>query len=131
MKDSAEIRIDPALRRQLESAESLSSPISAVVKLRPEDPSASSLPPARMNQVTRDVLERVRKCAGEKEKGFVVLDALGAFNLVAPVRFVIELLKQPEVASAFSADAEAPKPNRPVNSKEVFLEAKSGSSRGH
>jgi len=116
-------KIDPALRAQLDSAKAASSSVAAVIRLRPKDSAHLRLPPEDTRQVTELVLNRVRQHLGEKEEAYFVLDMLGAFNLVAPANFVVEVLKQPEVASAFSAD-EGSALIRPQNVEEVHFKAK-------
>jgi len=129
MKLSSSAKIDPVLRAELEGASSGTAPIAAVIKLRPNDPGHVSLPPEETHRVTEKVLERVREHAGDREKDYYVLDMLGAFNLVAPAHFVIELLKQPEVASAMAAESEDSAYIPPHNVKEVHLPFKSRRAR--
>ncbi len=130
MKLTSSAKIDPALRAQLESATAASDSVAAVIKLRPKNRAQASLPPGETQRVTDLILERVRQHVGQKEQDYVVLDMLGAFNLVAPANFVVELLNQPEVASALSADAEESAFIPPRNVKEVDLKVKSARSRG-
>lgn len=130
MKLTTNAKIDPALLTRLESATASSTQVAAVIKLRPEDAAHVSLPPEETQRVTEKVLERVRHQLGEKEQDYSVLDMLGGFNLVAPANFVVELLKQPEVAGAFSAENEESAYIRPRNVKEVRLNVKAGRSRG-
>jgi len=122
-------KIDPVLRAQLDTAGQSSAPVSAVIKLRPKDSSHPSLPPGETQQVADTILKRVRESIEEKEHDYYVLDMLGAFNLVAPVDFVAEVVKQPEVASAVSADSEEPALIAPRNTKEVHLKIRPGRTR--
>ena len=129
MKLTSNARIDPALRDLLENATTDSAPIAAVVKLRPSDETQLKLAPEETQRVAKIVLDRVRQQVGEKEQDYYVLDMLGAFNLVAPPDFIVNLLNQPEVASAFSAEDEGSGFIRPRNVKEVHLDVKAGRSR--
>jgi hypothetical protein len=124
MKIATKAKVDPDLLAHIKSAIGPSSQVAAVVKLRPKDSQALTLPPVETQQVTEDVLDRVRQKLGEREQDYSVLDMLGAFNLVAPANFILELLKQPEVASAFSPEGEESAYIRPRNVKEVHLKAK-------
>jgi len=130
MKLSSSARIDPALRIELEGASSEAAPIAAVIKLRP-DPGHVSLPPEETQRVTEKVLERVREHAGDREHDYFILDMLGASNVVAPAHFVVELLRQPEVASAMAAESENSAYIPPRNVKEVRLPFKSRRTRSH
>jgi hypothetical protein len=129
MKLTSSARVDPALRDLLENAKADSAAIAAVVKLRPKDETQRKLPPEEMQQVAETVLERVRQQAGEKEQDYYVLEMLGAFNLVASPHFIANLLNQPEVASAFSAEGEGSAYIPPRNVKEVQLDVKVKRSR--
>lgn len=122
-------KIDPALQAQLERARLSSSPVSAVIKLRPRDDRQRVLRPEMTEQLADTVLQRVREKVGEKEHDYYVLDMLGAFNVVAPANFVAELTKQPEVASAVSAESDEPTLIAPRNAKEVHLKIPRGRSR--
>ena len=122
MKVSPNLRIDPILREQLENAVEPSKSVSAVVKLKPGDPAKATLPPEKMREITEAVLAKARELSGQTELDYFVLEALGAFNLVAPAGFLVEVLNQPEVASAFSAEAGEP---------ERLLESKASRSRVH
>jgi hypothetical protein len=121
MKLNSGARIDPELRAELEGASSKTDPIAAVIKLRSDSPRHDSLPPEETERVTERILARVRQRAGDREHEYYVLDMLGAFNLVAPAHFVVELLKQPEVASAMAAERENTAYIPPRNIKEVRL----------
>ena len=129
MKVTSKAKIDSALRALLENATTDSAPIAAVVKLRPSDETQVKLPPEETQRVAETVLERVRQQVGEKEQDYYVLDMLGAFNLVAAPHFIVNLLNQPEVASAFSAEGEGSAYIPPRNVKEVHLDVKVGRSR--
>src|SRR6266849_10117238 len=131
MKLSSSARIDPALRAELEGASSEAAPIAAVIKLKPDSAGHVSLPPEETQRITEKVLERVREHAGAREHDYYVLDMLGAFNLVAPAHFVVELLKQPEVSSCMSAESEDSAYIPPRNVKEVHLPFKPRRSRSH
>ena len=122
-------KIDPVLRAQLHTAGQSSAPVTAVIKLRAKDSSQPTLPPGETQQVADTILRRVRESIGEKEHDYYVLDMLGAFNLVAPVDFVAEVIKQPEVASAVSADSDEPALIEPRNAKEVHLKVRPGRTR--
>jgi len=124
-KLSSAAKIDPELWAHIQAAADPSTPIAAVVKLRAADPKRSRLQPQETGRVTEKVLDRVRKKLGEKEQDYLVLDMFGAFNLVAPARFVCEVLKQPEIASAFSPEGEESAYIPPRNVKEVHLKVKS------
>ncbi|SRR5712692_6588355 len=122
MKVSPNVRIDPILRKQLENGVEPSKSVSAVVKLKPGDPAKATLPPEKMRETTEAVLAKARERSGQTEEDYFVLEALGAFNLVAPAGFLVEVLNQPEVASAFSAETEE---NAPL------LESKTSRFRVH
>jgi hypothetical protein len=122
MKIPHNLEIDPILRKQLENGVEPSKSVSAVVKLKPGDPAKATLPPEKIRDMTEAVLAKARERSGQTEEDYFVLDALGAFNLVAPAGFLIEVLNQPEVASAFSAETGEP---------ERLLESKTSRSRVH
>jgi hypothetical protein len=122
------VRIDPALRTELEAVSSQADPVAAVIKLRPS-PGRGSLPPEETQRLTEQVLKRVREHAGDRENEYYILDFLRAFNLVAPAHFVVELLKQPEVASAMAAEDENSAYIPPRNVKEVHIPFKPRRSR--
>ena len=128
MKVTSNAKVDPALRDLVENATPDSAPVAAVVKLRPKDETQRKLPPEETQRVAETVLERVRQQAGEKEQDYYVLEMLGAFNLVASPHFIANLLNQPEVASAFSAENEESAYIPPQNVKEVHLKVKAGRS---
>jgi hypothetical protein len=133
MKVSPNLRIDAILREQLENAVESSKSVAAVVKLKPGDPTKATLPPEKMREITELVLDRARERSGQTEIDYFVLDVLGAFNLVAPARFLIEVLNQPEVAGAFSAETEENTHPAidPPNSQGRLLESKTSRFRVH
>lgn len=133
MNVSPNLRIDAILRDQLENAVESSKSVAAVVKLRPSDPSHATLSPEKTQEITEVVLDRARERSGQTEIDHFVLDALGAFNLVAPAGFLIEVLNQPEVASAFSAETEenAHPAIGPPDPRGSLLESKTGRFRVH
>jgi hypothetical protein len=116
--------IDPALQARLDSARVSSHPIAVVIKLRSEE-AGTTLPPEETKRVTEKILERVREHLGEKESYYLVLDMLGAFKLLAPANFVVDVMKQPEVAGAVSAEEEKSAYIPPRNVREVRLDVKS------
>jgi hypothetical protein len=133
VKVSPNLKIDAILREQLENAVESSKSVAAVVKLKSADPVKATLPPEKVREVAESVLDRARERSGQTETDYFVLDVLGAFNLVAPARFVIEVLNQPEVASAFSAETEenTHRAINPQGSQERLPESKPSRFRVH
>ena len=92
-------RIDPDLRRQLESTAAGDAPVEAVLYLRPQ-PGQLAVPPERMDELAREILERAGAAAGEAAHAYNVFRNLGMVAVVGGRSFLRELLKQPEVSSA-------------------------------
>ena len=92
-------KIDPELRRQLESTAAGDAPLEAVLYLQPP-PGEVAVPPERMEDLVREILERVGATAGEAAHAYNVFRNLGMVAVVGGRSFLRELLKQPEVRSA-------------------------------
>ena len=92
-------KIDPELQRQLDSAATGEGPLEAVLYLRPP-PGEAAVPPERMEELAREILDRASAAAGEAAHDYNVFRNLGMFAVVAGRSLLRELLKQPEVGSA-------------------------------
>ena len=89
-------RVSPELARQLDEADS---PVGAALTLRLPD-SHTSVPAEAVEDLAREVLDRVREQTGLAPNDVNVLKNLGMFAVWAPASFVKALLAQPEIAEA-------------------------------
>ncbi|MEN3331859.1 MAG: hypothetical protein V7641_1224 [Blastocatellia bacterium] len=126
-------RADAELVRQLEVASYGDKPVEAVFMLRPDDPSQVAPSPERMEELTHQILERVKQRTGSQENRINIFRNLGSFVVSAPPVFLQELLLQPEIAAAMAnqqPQQEVIKPvkQRPVRSSQN-QKAGSGSKR--
>jgi hypothetical protein len=92
-------KTDPELLRQLQDTAAGASPVEAVVRLRPDDPTQIVPSPERTEELVRQVLDRVKQRVGSKESRYNVFRNLGSFVLSANPEFIRELISQPEVAT--------------------------------
>src|SRR5712691_3219915 len=92
-------KIDPELLRQLQDTAADAGTVEAVVSLCPNDPQQMVPAPERMEELVRQVLDRVKQRVGSKETRYNVFRNLGSFVVSANPKFVRELILQPEVAT--------------------------------
>ncbi|HSE23585.1 MAG TPA: hypothetical protein VLB68_18095 [Pyrinomonadaceae bacterium] len=85
--------------KQLKNAASDDKLVEAVVRLRPEDPSQIVPPAERTEEITTNLLERVKKESGQAASRYNVFRNLGSFVVSAHPAFIEELIRQPEVVS--------------------------------
>lgn len=95
-------KTDPELVRQLEIAAESKKPVEAVFILRSDDPSQIVPAPERTEELTREILKRVKKRARSSEHRYNVFRNLGSFVVSAPPTFLRELMLQPEIAAAMA-----------------------------
>jgi hypothetical protein len=95
-------RVDPELRRQLQTSAAGAAPVQAVMRLRARDGASLVPPPELTRGIADEVVSRVADELGVDVKGYDVnvFPNLGYFVLSAPSRFVERVLAQPEIASA-------------------------------
>jgi hypothetical protein len=91
-------KIDPELLRQLDERAALAEPVEAVFTLKPTR--AAGAPETETEHTVRELLRRVQAQVGEAPADYNVFHHLGAFVVVAPARFVRELMAQDEIATA-------------------------------
>jgi hypothetical protein len=99
-RKKSQVKADSELLRQLEAAGVSRTVVEAVCRLRASRSSRKILSPERTETLTRKLLSRVKGLVGTGARDFNVFRHLGSFVVSAEPRFVHELLKQPEIASA-------------------------------
>jgi hypothetical protein len=92
-------KTDTELEKQLKAAASEEKPVEAVVRLKPEDPSQIVPSADRMEELTSQLLDRVKKQSGKAASRYNVFRNLGSFVVSAHPTFIEQLKEQPEVAS--------------------------------
>src|SRR5689334_21919615 len=90
-------KADPELIRQLDAPTASNEPIAAVVRLQPDDPSEIVPSPERTEELTQQILKRVKKRVGSGESRYNVFKNLGSFVVSAEPDFLRESISQPEV----------------------------------
>jgi hypothetical protein len=113
-------RTDPELIRQLNEAAVGTKPVEAVFMLRYEDPKVFAINPNHTEEVTHQVLERVKDEVGVDAQKLTVFGNLGSFVVAAPARFVRRLIEQPEIASATANRHTGGDLDSPRNKKSAF-----------
>ena len=98
MRNSA-AKTDSELEKQLKDAASGEKLVEAVVRLKPDDPSQIVPPADRMDELTDQLLERVKKQSGKAASRYNVFRNLGSFVVSAHPTFIQRLKEQPEVVS--------------------------------
>jgi len=93
-------KTDPELKRQMEAAAAGVSPVQAVIYLNPGSKTRSALPVEETEPAAKKLLDKVAAAVGEQPSASKVFRNLGSLVVEASPRFLEELLKQPEVASA-------------------------------
>ena len=94
-------KTDPELLKQLEAtAASDTSEVEAVIRLKPDDASQVVPTAERTEELTNELLSRVKSEIGESVSRYNVFRNLGAFVVSAPPPFIRKLISQPEVAAA-------------------------------
>ena len=102
--------IDPELIRQLDAAQGRTKaakltaagtdPVQAVIYLHPTDAGQTAVPADQIQGVVDALLGRVAKAVGEVPQRHNTFQNLGSFAIQADPKFIRELIRQPEVASA-------------------------------
>src|SRR5215510_2700484 len=100
--DRSQPNTDPELIRQLNEAAAASSSVEAIFRLHPEHPKQVVMNPARAEEVTHRVIDRVKEQVGYDACRVNILPNLASFIVEAPVTFVRRLLEQHEIASAMA-----------------------------
>lgn len=93
---------DPELTRQIDLASTKDDAVEAVFILSPDDPSEVVPSSERTEKLTRQVLERVKKSVGRREKKVNIFRNMGSFVVSADPTFLRELMSQPEIAGAMA-----------------------------
>ncbi len=119
-------RTDPELIRQLNEAALGTKPVEAVFMLRSEDPKIFVVNPNHTEEVTHQVLERVKDEVGVDAEKINIFPNFGSFVVAAPARFVRRLIEQPEIASA---TANRSTKSDPESSREKKSASKSSSRK--
>ena len=101
-KSNPPAKTDAELLRQMDEAAAGQSPVEAVVRLRPDDPAQIIPSPERTEELTRQLLERVKNRVGSSEIRYHVFPNLGSFVVAAEPSFLRELLLQPEAAAVMA-----------------------------
>lgn len=99
-KKTSTTRTDPELVRQLKAAAADERSVEAVFRLHPDDPSDVAPSPERTEELTHEVLQRVKDRTGGCEERLNVFRHMGAFAVSADPAFIAELLSEPEIAAA-------------------------------
>lgn len=120
------IKIDPELLKQITSVAASQEPVDAYLTLRPDDPAQISASADRAEELTRQVLQRVEERVGSSANQVNIFSNLGIFAVSAKPDFLLELLKQPELASAA---ARRQQPEAKIEPRDV-QPVTPGSSRG-
>jgi len=111
------VATDPELARQVEAASHTGDAVEAVFVLTPEDPSQGAPSPERTEQITRQVLERVKDRVGRRENKLNVFRNLGSFVVSAHPEFLKELMSQPEISMAMANQQPGTETARPVKNR--------------
>jgi hypothetical protein len=93
-------RVDPELLRQLDDTSAGTKPVEAVFTLKPGRRSRTTPAGADTEAAVRRLLRRVETRVGVSPHDCNVFRNLEAFLVVAPPRFVRELMAQDEIATA-------------------------------
>jgi hypothetical protein len=96
MSHQRRAKVSPELARQLDEADSL---VGAALTLRSPEPHAT-VPAEAVEDLAREVLDRVHEQTGLAPDDVNVLKNLGMFSVWASAPFVKALLAQPEIAEA-------------------------------
>jgi len=99
-RKKSRVKTDSELLRQLDAAAVSHAVVEAVCRLRATGSSKEILSAERTEVLTRKLLARVEGLVGTGARDFNVFRHLGSFVVSAEARFVLELLKQPEIVSA-------------------------------
>jgi hypothetical protein len=102
VQSSLSRKIDAELLKQLDAASNSDEMVEAVVRLKPEDPSQIVPAPERTEELTNQLLERVKQQAGKAVHRYNVFKNLGSFVLSAHPTLIRQLMAQPEVASVLA-----------------------------
>ncbi|MDR7548305.1 MAG: hypothetical protein QN149_13640 [Armatimonadota bacterium] len=92
-------KIDPELLRQLDEHAASAEPVEAVFTLKPALATRAA-GAGETERTVRELLRRVQAQVGEAPADYNVFRNLSAFAVVAPARFVRELMAQDEIATA-------------------------------
>ena len=92
-------KIDPELIRQIDAAAADTRSVEAVLMLR-QDLSQIAAHPERTQEMTKELLKRVKNRVGSGPKQVHVFQNIGSFIVAAEPSYLRELLAQPEIATA-------------------------------
>jgi hypothetical protein len=92
-------KIDPELLRQLDERAASAEPVEAVFTLK-SSPAGRTAGEDEIERTVRGLLRRIEAQVGEAPADYNVFRNLSAFVVVAPARFVRELMAQDEIATA-------------------------------
>ena len=98
-RSSSKAKTDSELEKQLKAAAGDEKLVEAVVRLKPDDPSQIVPPADQMEDLTNQLLERVKKQSGHAASRYNVFRNLGSFVVSAHPNFIQQLKEQPEVVS--------------------------------
>lgn len=110
---------DSELVQQLKAASDDNKPVEAVFILRPDDPSQIVPSPERTEELTHEILARVKNQTGSQENRFNIFRNLGSFVISAQPDFLHELIAQPEIAMAMANQQPAQEVIKPVKQRPV------------
>ena len=91
-------RTDPELVRQLDAARKSGDLVHAVVRLH--QPAGRAPKPEHVEEETRRAVDRAEAASGESPVDVHVMGRLAVAYVSGPERFLRELLRQPEIATA-------------------------------
>jgi hypothetical protein len=97
-------RTDPELIRQLDSARETGDLVHAVVRLN--QPAGQAPEPEHVEEQTRRAVHRAEATSGESPADVHVMGRLAVAYVSGPERFLRELLRQPEIATAVANSAQ-------------------------
>ncbi|HEU4391873.1 MAG TPA: hypothetical protein VFV34_29070 [Blastocatellia bacterium] len=93
-------RTDPELVRQLDRAADVNDNVEAVFIFHPDDASDAAPSAERTEELTEQVLRRIRRRTGESEERVNVFKQLGSFVVCASPAFIRQIISEPEIAAA-------------------------------
>lgn len=131
-RSSSKAKTDIELEKQLQSAATDEKLVEAVVRLKADDPSQIVPPADRMEDLTNQLLERVKKQSGQQASRYNVFRNLGSFVVSAHPNFIQQLKEQPEVAAIMANQQPGSaliEPIKNTSGRSTAVKAKSKRSR--
>jgi len=121
MGETLTAKADTHLLQQLDALDSSAEPLQAWFRLKTSAPSGAEATADHTTSLANSLVERVRQHVGEGAQSLKVLPNLNSFMISARPGFVRELIHQPEIESARSANVAGFGLIKPVKSEPVRI----------